>query len=252
VTRIDPADGFDLVIVATKHYQAAQAVQQYLSDAPNATFLLFTANWDGAEEYDRLLPRSSMLWGYAQATGGIDAQGVLMATVNPAVRLGMLQGSDPGKFQAVKELFQRAGFALDIKPNIIEWLWVHHAINGGGIGAALWAGGLAEVSGSWKALRMGLYATREALAVAAARGVDLKNYPEAKSVLNTPAWLAALAVIYGIRFTEKGRRLLQSSHFDNSPEEMQRYYFDVLDTGTRLGVAMPHLAALQQRIVRPA
>jgi hypothetical protein len=33
---------------------------------------------------------------------------------------------------------------------------------------------------------------------------------------------------------------------------MQRYYFDVLDTGTSLGVPMPHLAALQERIVRPA
>ena len=30
VTQISPSDGFDLVIVATKHYQAAQAIDQYL------------------------------------------------------------------------------------------------------------------------------------------------------------------------------------------------------------------------------
>jgi 2-dehydropantoate 2-reductase len=30
VGRIRPSDGFDLVIVATKHYQATQAVEQYL------------------------------------------------------------------------------------------------------------------------------------------------------------------------------------------------------------------------------
>lgn len=250
VGQISPSDGFDVVIVATKHYQAAQAVQQYLPDAPRATFLMFTANWDGTEEIDRLLPRSSILWGYAEATGGIDAQGILIATVSPAVRLGMLEGSDLDKFKAVTELFQGAGFTLDIKPNIIEWLWVHHAINAGGIGICLWAGGIAEATRSLKTLKSGVWATREALGVVAARGVNLGSYPDAKSVLNTPTWLAGLAFLYLIRFTEKGRRLLRGSHFDNSPEEMKRYYFDVLNTGESRGVAMPHLSALRERIER--
>ena len=51
-----------------------------------------------------------------------------------------------------------------------------------------------------------------------------------------------------VRFTEKGRRLLGASHFAHSPEEMKRYYFDVLETGVELGVAMPHLGALRERI----
>jgi 2-dehydropantoate 2-reductase len=246
--QISPSDCFDLVIVATKHYQAAQAIQQYLPDAPRATFLLFTANWDGTEEIDRLLPRSSILWGYAEATGGVDAQGILIATVNPAVRLGMLEGSDPERFKAVTDLFQRAGFTLDMKPNIIEWLWVHHAINAGTIGIALWAGGIAEAIRSFKAFRLGPLATREALSVVAARGVDLQHYRDARSVMNTPTWLAGLAFLYLIRFTEKGRRLLRGSHFDNSPEEMKRYYFDVLNTGESLRVAMPHLSSLRERI----
>jgi 2-dehydropantoate 2-reductase len=250
VTKITPADGFDLVIVATKHYQAAEAIQQYLPSAPRATFLLFTANWDGIAEIDCLLPRSSILWGYAAASGGPDEQGILIATVNPTVRFGMLEGSDPEKFEALKELFQRAGFTLDIKPNMIEWLWVHHAINAGGIGICLWAGGIAEATRSFATLRLGTLATREALAVVAARGVDLERYPDAKSVLHTPVWLAGLAVIYAIRFTEKGRRLLRASHFTHSPEEMKRYYFDVLNTGEKLGVTMPHLASLRERIER--
>jgi len=189
-----------------------------------------------------------MLWGYAAASGGPDDQGVLVATVNPTVRLGMLEGSDPNKFKAVTELFQAAGFTLDIKPKIVEWLWVHHAINAGGIGICLWAGGIAEATRSFATLRLGTLATREALDVLVARGVDLEQYPDAKSVLKTPVWLAGLGVIYFIRFTEKGRRLLRGSHFANSAEEMKRYYFDVLNTGESLGVAMPHLSALREKI----
>jgi 2-dehydropantoate 2-reductase len=250
VGQVSPSDGFDHVIVATKHYQAAQAIQQYLAGAPRATFLLFTANWDGTEEIDRLLPRSSVLWGYAEATGGVDAQGTVIATINPSVRLGMLEGSDPEKFKVVTELFERAGFTLDVKPNIIEWLWVHHAINAGGIGISLWAGGIAEATRSSKTLRLGIWAIREALGVVSARGVDLQHYPDARKILETPAWLAVLAAICGIRFTEKGRRLLRASHFDNSPEEMKRYYFDVLNTGESLGVAVPHLSSLREKIER--
>ncbi|MBZ5649911.1 MAG: hypothetical protein LAO18_05450 [Acidobacteriia bacterium] len=250
VAQINPSDGFELVIVATKHYQAAQAIRQYLPGASGAMFLLFTANWDGPGEIDRLLPRSSMLWGYAGASGGLDDQGVLIATVNPTVRFGMLEGSDPEKFKAVTELFQRAGFNLDIKCNIIEWLWVHHAINAGGIAICLWAGGIAEATRSFRTLRLGTLATREALDVAAARGVDLGRYPDARSILNTPVWLAGLAVRCAIRFTEKGRRLLRASHFAHSPEEMKRYYFDVLNTGVSLGVAMPHLSSLREKVER--
>jgi len=248
VREISRAGDFDLVIVATKHYQAVQAIQQYLPDAPRATILLFTANWDGTENIDRILPRSSALWGYAKATGGVDAQGILVATVDPAVRLGMLKGSDPDRFKAVAELFQRAGFTLDVKPNIIEWLWVHHAINAGGIGVCLWAGGIAEATRSPKTLRLGVWAVREALAVVAARGINPEKYPEARQILHMPAWLAALAGAYGIRFTEKGQRLLRASHFAKSAEEMKRFYFDVLHTGEMLGVAMPHLAALREGI----
>jgi 2-dehydropantoate 2-reductase len=248
VMQISPADGFDLVMVATKHYQAAEAIRQYLPGAPAATFLLFTANWDGPGVIDRLLPRSSILWGYSAASGGPDDQGIFVVTVNPAVRLGMLEGSDPEKFKAVTKLFQQAGFTLDIKPDIIEWLWVHHAINAGGIGICLWAGGIRQATRSFTTLRLGTLATRDALGVAAARGVELKRYPEARSILNTPVWLACLAVMYAIRFTAKGRRLLGASHFAHSPEEMKRYYFDVLNTGERLAVAMPHLSLLRKKI----
>ena len=248
VGQVSPSDDFDLVIVATKHYQATQAIQQYQTGAPRATFLLFTANWDGTGEIDQLLPRSSILWGYAEATGGLDAQGILIGTVNPAVRLGMLEGSDPKKFKAVAELFQRAGFTLDIKPNIIEWLWVHHAINAGGIGIALWAGEIAEAARVTTTHEAGDMGHWEALGVIAARGVELRHYPDAKKILDVPAWLAVFAAIYGLRFTEKGRRLRRGSHFENSPEEMKCYYFDVLHTGESRGVAMPHLSALRERI----
>ncbi len=88
VRQPSPSDGFDLVVVATKHYQAVQALCQYLPGARRATFLLCTANRDGTGELDPLLPRSSILWGYSAASGGPDPRGILITTVDPTVRFG--------------------------------------------------------------------------------------------------------------------------------------------------------------------
>ena len=152
------------------------------------------------------MPLASILWGYAAASGGPDPEGILIVTVNPSVRFGMLEGSDPEKFKAVTELFQRAGFTLDIKPNIIEWLWVHHAINAGGIGICLWAGGIAEATRSFKTMRLGIWAIRDALGVVAARGVALPNYPDARTILNMLAWIAVLALFMASASRKRGVR----------------------------------------------
>jgi len=42
----------------------------------------------------------------------------------------------------------------------------------------------------------------------------------------------------------------KQSHFNTSPVEMKRFYLDVLETGERLGVAMPYLGSLKTTICR--
>jgi hypothetical protein len=58
-----------------------------------------------------------------------------------------------------------------------------------------------------------------------------------------------MATAAGVRLTEKGRRLLGASYFAHSAEETKRFYFDVLNTGERLGVPIPHPAALRARSI---
>ena len=56
--EVSPDDGYELVMVATNHLQAIGAVRQYCNLAPEASFLMFTANWEGTDEFDKLLSRS--------------------------------------------------------------------------------------------------------------------------------------------------------------------------------------------------
>lgn len=249
--EVNPSDGYDLVMVPTKHYQAAEAVREVKGSVPEARFLMFCANWEGPGEIDALLPRSRYVWGYAAVNGG-SLDDVLYANVRDDYRIGMMEGCDRTFLDAVMGIFSKAGFRADFKDNMIEWLWVHHGTNGALIGSALCAGGLAEFAENLENGSMvGLFvnSSREALKVLEARGVDVRRYPDTNVFLNLTPEQAAKVYIDMFR-SPAGRRAIAAGHHRGNIAEMKRYYTDVLEKGIELGIDMPYMLSMRERIER--
>jgi len=143
-------------------------------------------------------------------------------------RLGMLEGGLREKLEAVVELFGEAGLEADLKENIIEWLWVHHAINAGLIGAALYAGGIRELVTSPALMIFTVYAVRDSLEVLKARGVDVTKYPDTKPYFQERVDEFTANYANSILNTRYGQRVMKAGHFGGSPAEMKRFYFGVL------------------------
>jgi hypothetical protein len=100
-------------------------------------------------------------------------------------------------------------------------------------------------------IKQGLRAVRECLEVVSRRGVDLKKYPETRMYLNTsPAatWLARQVIRFLYRFNKTVQR--SSLHALNDPEEIQVFFYDLLNAGRELGLAMPALADFEPDIRR--
>ncbi|HNT68655.1 MAG TPA: 2-dehydropantoate 2-reductase N-terminal domain-containing protein [Syntrophorhabdaceae bacterium] len=249
--EVSPSDGYDLVIVPTKHYQAAEAVKETAGSVPEARFLMFCANWEGPGEIDALLPRSRYVWGYAAVNGGI-LDNVLYANVRDDYRIGVTEGCDRTFLDAVMDLFSKAGFRADFKENMIEWLWVHHGTNGALIGSAIYAGGLAEFAENLENGSMaGLFvnSSKEALKVLEARGVDVRRYPDTNIFLNLSQDQAAKIYIDMFQ-SPAGRRTIAAGHHRGNIAEMKRYYTDVLEKGIELGIEMPCMLSMRERIER--
>lgn len=243
---VSPSDGYDLVMVPTKAFQAAEAVAQLKDQLPETDFLLFTANWQGPGEIDALIGRSRYLWGYAVSSGGVAGDGLLV-TVKPVLRIGELDGARTPRLAAICQAFGAAGLACDIRDDIMGWLWVHYAINAGMIGSALAAGGLQDLQGDAGQMEFMIRAVREALGVLQKRGFDATPYEESKPFLEMPLEEAA-AMWRGFFEDEHGQRVLRAGHFQHSPEEMRRFFTEVYETGRELGVAMDHLDQIHQAI----
>jgi 2-dehydropantoate 2-reductase len=245
-----PKDGYELVLVATNHLQAASAVRQYRELVPEADFLMFTANWQGTVEIEALLPRSRYLWGFSVSSGGRDGDGVLYANIQKQYRIGELNGSRTQRLERIIEMFGRAGLVADIKTNIIEWQWVHHAINAGLIGTALYIGGLPGEDNGIEVWVLMVRAVKDALAVLENRGVDVWSYTDTKPFFVPDEEEAARRLRQMMFSMPHYERTKKCSHFNTSPEEMKRFYLDVLETGERLGVPMPYLGSLKEGVCR--
>ena len=248
VEEVSPADGYELVMVPAQGNQLAGAVRQFRDVVPTtATFLLFGANWEGPQEIDRLLPRSRYLWGYAAANGG-RVNDVLYVNMRDDYRIGKFEGCSEERLEAVIKLFGRAGLRADLKPNIIEWLWVHYALNCGLIGTALYAGGINGLAGDPALMIFAVYAVRDALKILEKRGVAPATYEDTKPFLQGLIDEFAMSYANSLVNTTYGQRVMASGHFGGSPEQMRGFYLDVLRTGEQLGVYTPHLSAMKARI----
>lgn len=240
--------GYELVIVATNHLQAAGAVRQYCDLVPEASFLMFTANWNGTDEFDELLSRPRYLWGFSISSGARGDDGVLYANVQKSYRIGELDGSRTPRLEQIIALFARAGMNPDIKSNIIEWQWVHHAIDAGMLSTALYKGGLPRPDEGIDIWLLMVRAVKDALAVLEKRGVNVRAYDDTRPFLSFGDEEAAANLRRTWLATPHYERIREHSHFKTAPEEMRQFYLDVVTTGEHLGVPMPYLGSLKEKI----
>jgi len=249
VDEINPADGYDLVMVATNHLQAVNAVRDYKDRVGNAKFLLFSGNWEGPEGIDALIGRQRYVWGYSVFSGAKGDDGVLYANIQKTYRIGELTGSPAGLLDKIAETFLKARITPEIKPNIMEWLWTHHAINAGLQGTVLVQGGLPSTETPLEVWVFIVQAVKDALKVLKARGVDFENDLDTKVFQMENVEEAANLMRSGLSKMPHYERTRAHSHVAANPEEMKRYYLDVVETGEKLGVNMPYLASIKDKII---
>jgi 2-dehydropantoate 2-reductase len=242
VDSISPSDGYELIIVPTNGQQVESAIKALAPVSGDATFLIFSGNWDGLAAYDAILPREHYLLGYPDG-GGTIREGVYWANLGAEVHLGLLDGQSAERLEQVKGLFIRADMRPDMQENILHWLWVHNA------GVIGFAAGLAKYRQlqpylADKALvYRSIRATKELYDLCARRGVELGKYPEIGYV-KLPIWLTAFLLKLNFRRNESMQRYTAHATSDGSLRESKYYYEQMMRTASEISLEMPEMRAL--------
>jgi 2-dehydropantoate 2-reductase len=244
-----PSDGFDLLVIPTKHYSLVETLQQVLPQTgPIDTFLL-TQNWHGTAAIDALLPPSRYVYGDATAGGKFEGN-TLIATL-ASVAIGQVDGRHDACLDKVLAVCRSSQIGASLQENILHYLWVQYAITGGLWPALVKGGSIAAVLDDRQVGEQAFGAVRECLAVIARRGVNLNHYPQTKMYLGSSPIgmrIAGLALKFMFRYNKLVQR--SSAHGLGDAREVQTFYYDLLNTGQQLGVPMPAMSAFEPDIQR--
>ncbi len=241
--------GYDLIVVPVKHYRLIETLKDIFPCNTNADYALLTQNWEGTAEVDALLSPAQYVYGDMKA-GGCFKDGVLVATI-ARVDLGQTGARQDECLKKTVALFTSADVTTTIHDDILHYLWVQYAMTAG-IWPVLVRGGSMEAAiADRRTMEQGFLAVRECLEVAARRGVDLSKHPEIAMYLDTSPFnllLSSLKFRIMYHFNEYMKR--SSAHGLSDPQEIKVFYYDLLNTGRKLGVDMPAMSGFEPDIQR--
>jgi 2-dehydropantoate 2-reductase len=242
VEKTSLSDGYELIIVPTNMHQIEDALKSLVPVSGQATFLIFSGNWEGTGYIDQLLPRERYLMGYADG-GGTIRDGAYWANLGAEVHLGAVDEKANEKLEQVKALLVRADMQPDVQENIVHWLWQHAA---GAIGFAMGFAKYGDIKtflNDKELVRKCVRSTKELYRLCELRGVDLKKYPEA-GFISFPDWLVTFLVRWNITHREAAQRYSAHGASAGSQQEIKLYYSLVMKDADKLGLDMPHTKAL--------
>jgi ketopantoate reductase len=237
-----PADGFELIVVAVNGQQVEAALETLAPTSGEATFLIFSGNWDGLAAYDAILPRQRYLLGYPDG-GGTIRDGVYWTNLGPEIHLGLLEGQSAEKMEQVIALFAHADIKPDLQENMLHWLWVHNA---GVIGFAAGFAKYGDVKGylaDKELVYQSIRATKELYKLCELRGVEMGKYPET-SFMKFPNWLVAILLRWNFGRNESMQRYTAHAASEGSRRETKYHYDRVMRNAGEANFEMPDLKAL--------
>ena len=244
---ITSKNDYDVVIIPVKHYILEDTLKQLVPAIPNAGYILLTQNWNGISEIDPILPRDKYIFGDVKA-GGTFHENKLIGTIY-AIDIGSIDNVETEILKKAQTLFISADLKTTIQNNILHYLWVQYATAGGGWPAVVQAGSLKSVVKSPHLVQSLMLSVRECIEILKARGIEIDKYGEL-DVYITDSTLKKTFYLFMMKLLINHSKYIQrsSAHALADPKEIKTFYYDLIGTGTSLGISMPVMNSFKDLI----
>jgi 2-dehydropantoate 2-reductase len=237
---------YDIIIVPVKHYVIEDTLKQLIPLMPKADYLLLTQNWNGTAGIDNILSIDKCVFGDAKA-GGSFQDNKLVGTIY-AIDIGIIGSKENESLIKVKNLFLSAGIKTTIQDNILHYLWVQYALNGGAWPALIQAGSLKALLKNPQLVKSSILAIKECLNILIARGVEIKKFNETDIYITNSPLKKIIGLLLMKLFLNSKYVQRNSAHALADPKEIKTFYYDLIGTGNNLGVEMPVMKSFKEVI----
>jgi 2-dehydropantoate 2-reductase len=230
VARPEEATPADLLIVAVKHHHLDQAIGEMKKAVGLATTILSVMNGiDSEERIGAVYGMDKVVYGLTLGIDAVRDGNSVNYTNQGRIFFGEAKNADmTNRVRRIHELFDRAGIAHVIPPDMIRSLWFKYMVNvGANQASAILRANYGALRSSSEARDLMDSAMREVIAIAGAIKVDLgeKDIGEWYTVLEglNPEGKTSM-----FQDVEAGRKT-----------EVEMFAGTVIELGKRYGVATP-------------
>lgn len=242
---LDERDSFDLIVLSVGHHHLADAAEFLASRLGSATVLVLGNVWGELTAAVAPLPADRVVFGFPQAGGGFDGDGVLRGALMSSIVVGATGDVSTRRQQQIVAAFRDARLSLRRQSDIQGWLRLHFLADAGMFDQALRTGSLAAMIGDRRAFRDAFLTTRELLPLLAARGVDPRRHRIATLPFRFPGPTATL-VAWATRAMPIAQRSL-AAHTDPRTTEALAVLDDAMREARTLGLSTPRLDRPRER-----
>jgi 2-dehydropantoate 2-reductase len=247
IEDINPNHDYDLIMVSVQHYHFKKAAEYLTGKIGKATVLFFHNFWEEPLEQVANLPAEQLVWGFPQAGGGFDRNGVLNGALQGSIIIGTFGAELTDRDVAVMNLFKSAGFKSVVNKDFRSWLFGHFAMNAA-LHIEIAKAGTSmleavQTTSHWKKV---IANGKELLPLLKARNVAIQNSPDLK-IFQVPPWLLSFGMKLAVKFLPPMKQLF-ASH--SNQEEKNSYAKDVLNMAERMKISLPRYEGNKEFIVK--
>jgi 2-dehydropantoate 2-reductase len=208
---------YGLIVISVSSNKLAAALETLNSNNINGTILLLNGIKEERADLDAMMGERPYILGYPVAGGQMDvAQSGVDSVLFDHIMLEREEKARITHYAEIVALFHKAGIKTESPHDMLEWIWLHMAINAGVITTAATLGSIANsaaaarrVMNSAAALSQAILTIRESVKVVEARGVDLSHYRKDLLPYKLPSRLAGWIMKAMFRTSLLTRRIME-------------------------------------------
>jgi len=188
---------YDFIFVSVPSGKIESVINELEKEGITGTIILGCGIWEKRPFIETIMKDREWILGYPVAGGSIK-DGLLNCCVFDHFMLEKEEKASISNYKELSKLFSTCHIQLEKPYDMLEWIWLHMAINAGVVSVAGRYGDINDVSASAEALMNSttklaeaVKSIRETSKIVASRGVNLKRYNNELLVYKLPTILSS-------------------------------------------------------------
>ena len=214
VNLTKPNTEYDFIILSVASGKIKDAIATLSQNHIRGSLILFCNFWNSREEMNEIVGAYPYIMGFPTA-GGRLLQNNLDCVLFDHIMLEGEGKAGISNYKALIDLLDSADLKTEIPHDMVEWIWLHMAINAGVTSSAAREGKIdhpMQLALNWMndahALSITVKVIRETIQVVKARGVDLSFYKNELLPYRIPSTFAGIFMKQMFKTNELTRRIM--------------------------------------------